>query len=305
MFWNDKRYHTLNYEMRKIFGEKAIKLSINGGFTCPNRDGIIGTRGCLFCNEKGSGEFAGDETKSIEQQIMDQKKSLSKKWNTSSNIAYFQSYTNTYAPVDILRKRYYEALNCGNIKGIAIATRPDCINEDNIKLLKEINNKYFLWVELGLQTIHDDTSRIIRRGYDLSIFEKTLKLLNKHNIKTVVHLIVGLPTENKEQILESIKYISEKNIWGVKLHLMYVLKNTDLERYYYETNFKILEREEYVNIICDSLEILPPEVVIHRITGDGKKEELIAPRWSLDKLRLLSEIDRELKKRNSWQGKYF
>lgn len=302
MLWKDKRYHTLDYEMKKVFGEKTIKLSINGGFTCPNRDGTIDTKGCLFCSEKGSGEFAGNEQKSIKNQIIEQKDFLSKKWTTSSYIAYFQSYTNTYAPVQILKKKYYEALNCENVKGLAIATRPDCINNDTIKLLKEINERYFLWVELGLQTIHENTAKIIRRGYDLNVFEETLNKLNNAGIKTVIHLIIGLPYETKEQILESVNYIAGKNIWGVKLHLMHVLRNTDLEEYYINTNFKILEKQEYVNIICDCLEILPPEIVVHRVTGDGKKSELITPRWSLDKLRVLSEIDKELKDRNIWQG---
>ncbi len=303
MLWKDKRYHTLNYEMKKIFGEKTIKLSINGGFTCPNRDGTIGTKGCLFCSEKGSGEFAGNGQTSIKNQIKQQKDFLSKKWKTNSYIAYFQSYTNTYAPVEILKKKYYEALNCEGIKGLAIATRPDCINDETIKLLKEINKNYFLWVELGLQTIHHKTAEIIRRGYDLNVFEKTLNKLNNAGIKAVVHLIIGLPNETNEQILQSVNYISNKNIWGVKLHLMHVLKNTDLEEYYYNTNFKIFEKNEYVSLLCDCLEKLPPKIVIHRVTGDGKKSDLVTPRWSLDKLKVLSDIDKELKTRNSWQGK--
>jgi len=305
MNWNDKNYHTLDYELKKVFGEKAIKLSINGGFTCPNRDGTLSEKGCIFCSEKGSGDFAGDVDSSIHKQIDDQIKLLSKKWKSSTFIAYFQSFTNTYDTVENLRKKYYEALSVDNVKGIAIATRPDCINEDIAKLLSEINEKTFLWVELGLQTIHENTSNLIRRGYNLSVFDEAIRKLNKYNIRVVVHLILGLPEEDNEKVLDSVRYISDKNIWGVKLHLLHVLKNTDLAKYYYKTNFKILSQEEYVSLACDCLELLPEDVVIHRITGDGKRSELIAPLWSLNKLQVLNDIDYELLRRNSFQGKHF
>ena len=303
MNWNDKRYHSLDYELKKVFGEKTIKLSINGGFTCPNRDGTVGERGCIFCSEKGSGDFAGNVDSSISKQIYEQMGYLSKKWKSSSYIAYFQSYTNTYDTVQNLEKKYLEALSCKNIKGLAIATRPDCINDDVARLLSELSKKTYLWVELGLQTIHESTAKDIRRGYSLKVFDEAVELLNEYNIKTVVHLIFGLPKESKEQMLESVRYISNKKIWGVKLHLMYVLKNTDLERLYQETNFKILSQEEYVNLICDCIELLPEHVVIHRITGDGKRSELISPLWSLNKKRVLNDIDSELLRRNTYQGK--
>lgn len=305
MNWNNKRYHNLDYELKKVFGEKTIKLSINGGFTCPNRDGTAGERGCIFCSEKGSGEFAGDVDSSISRQIEDQINYLSKKWKTSSYIAYFQSYSNTYDTVQNLEKKYSEALGCENIKGLAIATRPDCIDENIAKLLSELNKKTYLWIELGLQTIHDSTAKDIRRGYSLNVFDETLKLLNKYNIKTVVHLILGLPGESKTQILESLRYISDKKIWGVKLHLLHILKNTDLEKLHQKTNFKILSQEEYVNLVCDCIELLPEDIVIHRITGDGKRSELVSPSWSLNKKQVLNDIDYELLRRNTYQGKMY
>lgn len=303
--WNDKRYHTLDYEMKKIFGEKTIKLSIDGGFTCPNRDGTIGSKGCIFCSERGSGDFNSDRNKSITSQIIEQKQIMSKKWKSNTYIAYFQSYTNTYDSVENLRKKFYEALDCENIKGLAIATRPDCINEQILELLYELNSKTFLWIELGLQSIHDKSASFIRRGYNLEQFEKAYELLKSKDIKTVIHLIVGLPKESKEQYLKTIKYISKYDIWGIKLHMLHVLRNTDLADFYNKNNFKILTRDEYVNIVCDSLELLSPSTVIHRITGDGKKSDLIEPLWTLDKLKVLSEIDKELKLRNSCQGEKF
>lgn len=302
MNWNDKRYHSLNYELKKVFGEKTIKLSINGGFTCPNRDGTVGERGCIFCSEKGSGDFAGNVNNSISKQIEEQIDYLSKKWKSSSYIAYFQSYTNTYDTVQNLEKKYLEALTCKNIKGLAIATRPDCINEDIVKLLSKLNEETYLWVELGLQTIHESTATDIRRGYNLNVFDEAIELLNKYNIKTVVHLILGLPNESKEQMLESVKYIADKKIWGVKLHLLHVLKNTDLEELYKNTNFKILSQQEYVNLICDCIELLPEDIVIHRITGDGKRSELVSPLWSLNKKQVLNDIDAEFMRRNTYQG---
>ncbi|WP_312700424.1 TIGR01212 family radical SAM protein [Sedimentibacter sp.] len=303
--WNDKRYHTLDYELKKIFGQKAIKLSIDGGFTCPNRDGTIGSRGCIFCSERGSGDFNSDKSVSITNQIKEQKQIMSRKWKSGTYIAYFQSYTNTYDSVENLRERFYEALSCKDVKGLAIATRPDCINEQVLELLEELNSKTFLWIELGLQSIHDEAATFIRRGYALEQFEAAYRLLKSKNIRTVIHLIIGLPVESREQYIETVKYISEKEIWGIKLHMLHILKNTDLADYYGRNKFKILSREEYVNIVCDSLELLNPSTVIHRLTGDGKKSELIEPLWTLDKLRVLSDIDKELRLRDSSQGKFF
>ncbi|MFA9424234.1 MAG: TIGR01212 family radical SAM protein [Sedimentibacter sp.] len=302
--WNDKNYHTLDFELKKIFREKTIKLSIDGSFTCPNRDGTIGKKGCIFCSERGSGDFNSDKNKSISQQIDEQKQIMSRKWKSNTYIAYFQNYTNTYDTVENLRKKFYEALSCENIRGLAIATRPDCISEEIADLLAELNSKTFLWVELGLQTINDNTSNLIRRGYKLDRFNDCLELLNKKNIRTVVHLIIGLPGESKKQMLDSVQYISNKNVWGVKLHMLHILRNTDLADYYSKSPFKILSQKEYVEIICDALELLDENIVIHRITGDGKKSDLIQPLWTLNKLKVLSDIDKELKTRGSYQGKF-
>lgn len=302
--WNDKRYHTLDYELKKIFGEKAIKLSIDGNFTCPNRDGTIGSRGCIFCSQRGSGDFTSGGDKTISAQIEEQKIIMSKKWISNTYIAYFQNYTNTYGSVENLRIKFYEALACKDVRGIAIATRPDCINEEIVKLLEEINRSFFLWIELGLQTINEETASFLRRGYELQQFNKAVELLQKRNIRVVVHLIIGLPGEGKEDALNSVKYVSDLNVWGIKLHMLHVIKDTDLEEYYEKHPFHILSQEEYVDIVCDSLELINKETVVHRLTGDGKKSQLAAPLWTLNKLKVLSEIDKELKRRNSLQGDF-
>ena len=300
--WNDKRYHTLDYELKKIFGEKTIKLSIDGNFTCPNRDDNISSRGCIFCSEKGSGDFTFSG-KTITEQIVEQKLFMSKKWKSSTYIAYFQNYSNTYDTVDNLRKKFYEALSCENIKGIAIATRPDCISEEIADFLEELNHVTFLWVEMGLQSIHGKTAEFIRRGFTLEQFNNAVDILKRRNIRTVIHLIMGLPGETPGQMLNSVNYISNLDIWGVKIHMLHILKNTDLAEFFEENPFKILTREEYVNLVCDALEILKKEIVVHRLTGDGKKSDLIEPAWTLNKLKVLSDIDKQLKNRGSFQGK--
>ncbi|MTI65878.1 MAG: TIGR01212 family radical SAM protein [Firmicutes bacterium] len=302
MRWLDKRYHSLNYELRKEFNQKVIKLSLSGGFTCPNRDGTIGNKGCLFCSEKGSGEFAASKELSIKEQINEQKNFLSKKWQTGKYIAYFQSYSNTYSTVKDLKYKFNEAIDSKGVVGLAVATRPDCLNEDILDLLSDLNKRTYLWIELGLQTIHEKTAKLIRRGYDLTYFSDALKKLNDRNIKVVTHLIMGLPTETKNDMLESVKYISKLNLYGVKFHLMHILKDTDLYKYYNDNPFKLFTKEEYISLIADSIELLPPEIVIHRLTGDGAKEKLIAPRWSLNKLSVLTGIDKELKIRDTYQG---
>lgn len=303
--WGDKRYHTLNYELRKEFGQKVIKLSLDGGFTCPNRDGTIGNKGCIFCSEEGSGEFTASRKLSIQNQIDEQINFLSPKWKTNKYIAYFQNFTNTYSTIEDLRKKYYDAISREDIVGLAIATRPDCLPEDVLDLLYEINNKTYLWVELGLQTIHEKTANVIRRGYDLKCYEKAISDLKDRGIRVVTHLILGLPGEEKKDILESVKYVGHTNTWGIKLHLMYILENTDLYELYQKRPFHVLSQDEYISLVVDSLEVLPPHMVIHRLTGDGAKKSLIAPRWSLNKLAVLSGIDKELKYRDSYQGKNY
>lgn len=305
IMWNDKKYHTFNYEMKEIFGEKAIKLSIDGDFTCPNRDGKISYNGCIFCSERGSGDFTSDKTKTISQQIEEQKEIMSKKWKSKTYIAYFQNYTNTYDTVENLRIKFSSALNCRNICGLAIATRPDCVDKSVVDLLKDLNSKTFLWVELGLQTIHDKTSQFLRRGYNLDTFNKTVKILQENNIRVVPHLILGLPNENKNMMIESAKHISNLGVWGVKFHMLHILKNTDLHNFYFNNPFKILSLDEYVDIVCDCLESINSNIIVHRITGDGKKADLIEPIWTLNKLYVLSQIDKEMKKRDTFQGKNY
>lgn len=298
-----KRYNTLNNELKKIFGTKVMKLSLDGGFTCPNRDGTLGRKGCIFCSEEGSGEFAGSRLVSIKEQAKEQKKLLSNKWATDKSIAYFQNFTNTYSSIEYLRKLYNEALEINGVVGLAIATRPDCLNNDVLNLLSELNKRTFLWIELGLQSIHEKSEKFIRRGYPLSTYDRAIEELKLRNIKTVTHLIVGLPNENRKDILESVKYVGMTNTWGIKLHSLYIQEKTDLYDYYLKNPFRIFSKEEYVDIIVDSLELLPPSMVIHRLTGDGKKDLLHEPKWSRDKLNVLTSIDKELKNRDSFQGR--
>lgn len=305
MMWGDKRYLSLNYELRKTFGTKVIKLSLDGGFTCPNRDGTIGNRGCIFCGEEGSGEFTSSKKLSIKDQIESQKRFLSKKWSEGKYISFFQNFTNTYSTVKDLNKKYSESICQNGIVGLAIATRPDCLSEEVLKLLEEFNKETFLWVELGLQTIHGETAKFIRRGYELDCYEKAIIELNKRNIKVVTHLIFGLPNETNKDMLDSVKYISNTNTWGVKFHNLYIQEGTDLYDYHIKNPFHILSIDEYISLVVDSIELLPQNMVVHRLTGDGKKELLVEPRWTLNKLKVLSSIDKELKQRNTYQGIYY
>ncbi len=299
---NGKRYNTLNNELKTIFKEKVMKLSFDGGFTCPNRDGTLGRRGCIFCSEEGSGEFAGSRFVPLKEQAEQQKKLLSSKWKARKYIAYFQNFTNTYGQVERLEKIYNEALELEGIVGLAIATRPDCLDEKILDLLDDLNRKTFLWIELGLQSIHEKSAKFIRRGYPLSTYEKAINELKKRNIRVVTHLIIGLPTESKEDILESVKYVAQTNTWGIKLHSLYIQEGTDLYNYFINNPFKILDKDDYIDIIVNALEILPRDMVVHRVTGDCKKELLVEPKWSADKLSVLTSIDKELKERNTFQG---
>ena len=301
--WSDKRYHTLDWELKSTFGEKVIKLSLNGGFTCPNRDGTLDTRGCIFCGEEGAGDFAGSSELSLRDQVQQQKAFLATKWPKAKYIAYFQSFTNTYAPAPQLDAYYREALAGEDMVGLALATRPDCLPRDVLDLLEQYAEETYLWVELGLQTIHPASAALIRRGFDLDCFQTSVQELRRRGIRTVVHLIFGLPGETREDCLETVGFVARSGVWGVKIHLLHVQRDTDLYEAYQASPFPLLEREEYIDLVCDALELLPPEVVIHRLTGDGNKKLLEAPRWSLDKLRVLSGIDRELRMRESWQGK--
>lgn len=305
MKWQDKRFYSLNFYLRELFNEKVFKLSVDGGFTCPNRDGKIATNGCIFCSKEGSGEFAASRNLNIQDQIQQQIDLLKEKWPKGKCIVYFQNFTNTYDSKDILLEKYSSAIKFENIVGLAIATRADCINEDVISVLKEISKKTFIWIEIGLQSIHEKSANFVRRGYSLDVFEKALTLLNNANIPVVVHTILGLPTESKKDILSTMDYLSQKNIKGIKMHLLHILKNTDLYDYYKNNPFDLPNKDEYVNLIVESLEHLSPDIVIHRMTGDGNKSDLIAPLWSLNKRDILNKIDKKLKEKDTYQGKYF
>ena len=299
---DNKRYHTLNYYYKNKFGIKIFKLSINGGFTCPNIDGTKGYGGCIYCSKTGSGEFGGDIKESLTNQIEDMKKIVNKKNIPCKYIGYFQARTNTYAPVDILKNKYEEVLACKDIIGLNIATRCDAINNDCLNYLKELNKKTFLTIELGLQTIHEKTSKLINRCHTLKEFETMVKKLRKNNINVVVHIINGLPFENEQMMLETIKYLNKLDIQGIKIHMLHIIKDTEMEKLYNKTKFHILTKEEYIDIVIKQLELLDPKIVINRITSDPDKNNLVEPSWLLKKCSLLNDIDKEMKKRNTYQG---
>ncbi len=305
MNWNGKPYHSLDYMLRERFGEKIYKVSLNGGMTCPNRDGSLGDRGCIFCSAGGSGDFAGDVHLSITQQIEAQKQLLERKRPAGKYIAYFQAYTNTYAPVEYLQKIFSEALSHPDIVGLSVGTRPDCLGDDVLQLLKELNRQKPVWVELGLQTIHKRTSDYIRRGYELSCFETALKHLRAISVDVIVHTILGLPGESQKDILATMDYLNHCDIQGIKLQLLHVLQGTDLARDYQKELFHVYTMEEYLDLLVTCLEHLRPDMVIHRITGDGPKKLLIAPTWSSNKRTVLNTLHKTMKERNSWQGKLY
>ncbi|MGE4215351.1 MAG: TIGR01212 family radical SAM protein [Anaerotignaceae bacterium] len=299
---NTVAYNSLNNYLKTKFGTKVAKLSLDGGFTCPNRDGTLSTDGCIFCSESGSGDFAGERRLSISQQIEQQKQRISKKWAEAKYIAYFQSFTNTYAPVEILRSKYTEAIEQSDVVGLAIATRPDCLSEDVMELLMELSKKTYVWVELGLQTCNEKTAKFINRGYENSVFEDAVARLNLAGIHVVVHLIFGLPNETTEDMLNSVQYTCALNIQGIKLQLLHVLQNTPLSTLYQNQPFHILTKDEYLSLVCTSLEYIPKEIVIHRLTGDGAKINLIAPLWSGNKKDVLNSLSKLILEKNIRQG---
>lgn len=286
--------NSIGLYLKNYFGKKTVKLSLDGGFTCPNRDGSKGVGGCIFCSADGSGDFASN--------IPGQIKLLSDKWPDSNHLAYFQNHTNTYASVSELRQKYYAVLNNPEISGIAIATRPDCFSEEIYELLDEINKKTFLWVELGLQTIHQETAELINRCYPLKVYDEAVKRLKELNIRTVVHLIFGLPGESKQDMLDSVRYVCKDKIFGLKIHMLNVVKGSQMEKLYPDyVSFGSIE--EYVNLVVDALEIIPADITIHRMSADAPRPILISPDWSYKKRTILNGIHKELKSRNSWQGK--
>lgn len=288
------KYTTLNNYLKERFGEKVYKIALNGGFTCPNRDGSIDTRGCIFCSKGGSGDFAESPDLTITEQIENGKKRLEKKIKNGKYIAYFQAFTNTYAPVERLRTIYEEAINHPDIVALSIGTRPDCLGDDVLALLDELNKIKPIFVELGLQTINEDTAKYIRRGYTLEVYDKAVADLHKIGINVVTHIILGLPNESKEDMLNSIKYAC-KVTDGIKLQLLHILKGTELAKDYEQGKFEVLTLEQYTEIIKECVQIIPENVVIHRLTGDGAKKDLISPLWSADKKTVLNTINRALK----------
>lgn len=288
-------YLSFNKYLKDKFGQKVYKISLDGGFTCPNRDGKTGTRGCIFCSKGGSGDFAESRKMSITEQIESGKKKVEKKIKSGKYIAYFQAFTNTYAPVEMLRQKYEEAINHPDIVALSIATRPDCLGDDVLRLLDEMNKIKPVFVELGLQTIHQKSAKYIRRGYDLSVYDKAVKDLKKIGVNVVVHVILGLPNESENDMLETVKYVCESGANGIKLQLLHVIDGTDLAKDYEKGLFKTLEFDEYVNLIVKCVKIIPKDIVIHRLTGDGAKKDLIAPLWSADKKRVLNAINKALR----------
>ena len=288
------KYTTLNNYLKERFGEKVYKIALNGGFTCPNRDGSIDTRGCIFCSKGGSGDFAESPDLTITEQIENGKKRLEKKIKNGKYIAYFQAFTNTYAPVERLRTIYEEAINHPDIVALSIGTRPDCLGDDVLALLDELNKIKPIFVELGLQTINEDTAKYIRRGYTLEVYDKAVADLHKIGINVVTHIILGLPNESMEDMLNSVKYAC-KVTDGIKLQLLHILKGTDLAKDYEQGKFEVLTLEQYTEIIKECVQIIPENVVIHRLTGDGAKKDLIAPLWSADKKTVLNTINQALK----------
>ena len=305
MKWLEKPYHSLDYMLKERFGEKVYKLTLNGGMSCPNRDGTLGTGGCIFCSAGGSGDFAGDPAQSINQQIAQQKELICKKRPVNTFIAYFQAYTNTYAPVEYLRALFTQALSHPEVAALSIGTRADSLGEDVLDLLSQLNRIKPVWVELGLQTIHPATARYIRRGYPLSCFEEAVKNLHARDLDIIVHTILGLPGETTEQMLQTISFLNHQPIQGIKMQLLHVLKGTDLADDYLAGKFSVLSQEAYVDLVISCLEHLSPDIVVHRITGDGPRDLLIAPLWSSAKRTVLNEIHHQMKERNTWQGKYY
>ena len=296
---DNKRYHTLNYHYTNKFNTRVFKVSLNGGFSCPN---IKNGKGCIFCSSKGSGDFAGNKEDNLLTQFNNIKTMLNNKWPDTKYIAYFQANTNTYAPVNILKKKFEEVLTFENVVGISIGTRPDAISDDCLEYLKDLNKRTYLTIELGLQSMHDETLKLINRGHDLKCFDECVKKLRDNNINVVVHIINGLPYETKEMMIDTVKHLNKLDIQGIKIHMLHILKNTPLEEFYNNTKFKLLEKEEYVDIVVSQLELLDEKIVIHRLTGDGALDDLIAPLWTIKKVCVLNDIDKLMKKNNTYQG---
>ena len=304
--YSDKRYHTLNYHLREKYHQKIFKVMINAGFTCPNIDGTVKYGGFTFCSTKGSGDFAGNPEDNLKTQFNQVKEMMHQKWPEAGYIAYFQAFTNTHAPLEVLRKKYEAVLECDdNIVALSIGTRPDCLPDDVVEYLGELNKKVDLWVELGLQTMHDQTGKLINRGHDYQTLVEGVQKLRAKNIDVIIHIINGLPNETHDMMLETAKAVAQLDVQGVKIHLLHVIDGTPMHKMLTKGKLKLMEKDEYVDLVVDQLEILPPHMVIHRLTGDAVREELIGPMWSLKKWEVLNAIDDRLKERNTYQGRLY
>ncbi|WP_017472311.1 TIGR01212 family radical SAM protein [Amphibacillus jilinensis] len=303
--YDQKRYHSLNYHLKNRFGEKIFKVALDGGFDCPNRDGTVAYGGCTFCSAAGSGDFAGDRADDLEKQFNEVKDRMHSKWPNAKYIGYFQAYTNTHAPVAELREKYETILKQDNVIGLSIGTRPDCLPDDVIEYLAELNERTYLWVELGLQTMHQSTSDLINRAHDMQCYLDGVEKLRKHNINVCTHIINGLPGEDYQMMMDTAKAVSEMDVQGIKIHMMHLLKGTPMVKQYERGMLKFMTRDQYIKLVVDQLEILPQDMIVHRITGDGPPDLLIGPMWSMSKWEVLNAIDAELETRNSYQGKLF
>ena len=303
--WGERRYYSLDYELKNTFGEKVYKITLNGGMTCPNRDGRCGTGGCIFCSAKGSGDFAGSAALPIEAQLARGKKDLAQKRPIRSYIAYFQAFTNTYAPVDYLENVFSRAVRDPDVKVLSVATRPDCLGEDVLCLLERLNRIKPVWIELGLQTIHPRTAEYIRRGYPLEVFDKAVSDLRAAGIRVIVHVILFLPGETEEMMMETIDYLNRTDIQGIKLQLLHILRGTDLALDYEKSHFYVPDMETYIRVLGRCVARLRPDISIHRLTGDGPKDLLIAPLWTGAKRTVLNRFQQYLKENDIWQGKEY
>ncbi len=299
---SNKRYYTLDYFYKHKFNSKVFKVSLDGGFTCPNKDGTKGIGGCIYCSKSGSAEYAGDKKDDIVTQFNKIKEMMLRKWPNAKYIGYFQANSNTYASVSKLKELYEPILLQDNVVGLSIATRADAISEECLDYLSDLNTRTYLTIELGLQTIHESTSKLINRCHTLDEFESMVLKLREKGINVVVHIINGLPYETHDMMIDTVKYLSDLDIQGIKIHALSILKDTTLEKMFNETHFKVMTREEYIQTVCDQLEYLRENIVVHRITGDPKIDDLIKPNWLIKKVTIINDIDKEMKKRNSYQG---
>ncbi|QCT03928.1 hypothetical protein E6C60_3217 [Paenibacillus algicola] len=303
LLWGDKRFHTWNAEMREVFQEKVFKVTLDAGFTCPNRDGTIAKGGCTFCSARGSGDFAGSRRDDLVTQFNTIRDRQHQKWPHAKYIGYFQAYTNTYAPVEELRVYFETILKQPGVVGLSIATRPDCLPDDVVEYLAELNERTYLWVEMGLQTIHESTSQLINRAHDTQCYYEAVEKLRRHNIRICSHIIYGLPQEDHEMMLSTGRAVAGMDVQGIKIHLLHLMRKTPMVKQYEAGLLRFLEQDEYIGLIADTLEFLPPEMIVHRLTGDAPRDLLIGPMWSRRKWEVLNGIDAELKRRNTWQGK--